>query len=29
MFGLGLNVYANMGPDNSVVGLMLSIMAGG
>jgi hypothetical protein len=29
MFGLGLNVYANLGPDNSVVGLMLSIMAGG
>lgn len=28
MFGLGLNFYANLGPDNSVVGLMISIMAG-
>jgi len=28
MFGLGLNIYANLGPDNSVVGLMISIMAG-
>jgi len=29
MFGLGLNIYANLGPGNSIVGLMLSIMAGG
>ena len=28
MFGLGLNIYANLGPDNSMVGLMISIMAG-
>jgi hypothetical protein len=29
MFGLGLNIYANLGPSNSIVGIMLSIMAGG
>jgi hypothetical protein len=29
MFGLGLNIYANLGPDNSIVGIMVSIMAGG
>ena len=28
IFGLGLNIYANLGPDNSIVGLMVSIMAG-
>ncbi|MFC1654523.1 hypothetical protein ACFL2F_01850 [Myxococcota bacterium] len=28
MFGLGLNFFANVGPETSLVGLMLSIMAG-